>query len=308
MTERNAVGVEMSGAEGWIRQHVSLAGPIELAHQQPWSTVLRVPLLHGLAWFKACGPVQAFEPRLTVELSSRWPDLVPEVLGYDEQRAWLLLADAGTPLNGLGNPPELWLQVLPSVAEVQRGETAHADGHLSHGVPDLRVAMLPEAYESLLRRELPLERAEIEQLHRFEDRFGKLCEELQAHGIPDSIQHDDLHMNNVYIQAGKPRVLDWGDSSISHPFASLVVTFRFLEETNRLPPTDPWLRRLRDAYLEPWGPGFGETFELAICVGGFAHAIASVRQRSFLGTHQRREFDQDFSVILRRALIGVRHG
>src|SRR5437660_7138514 len=40
-------------------------GPIETAHDRPWATVLRVPVADGVVWFKACAPVQAFEPRLT---------------------------------------------------------------------------------------------------------------------------------------------------------------------------------------------------------------------------------------------------
>ena len=49
-------------------------------------------------------------------------------------------------------------------------------------------------------------------------------------------------MANLYVRNERnerPRVLDWGDASISHPFASLVVTFRFLEEVTGLPPGDP---------------------------------------------------------------------
>src|SRR5919204_6865147 len=87
-------------------------------------------------------------------------------------------------------------------------------------------------------------------------------DELAAHGIPETIQHDDLHMANLYAQGGRLRVLDWGDSSISHPFASLVVTFRFLEEINKLSPVDPWFARLRDAYLEPWGRNLTAVFDL----------------------------------------------
>ena len=98
--------------------------------------------------------------------------------------------------------------------------------------------------------------------------------ELATHDVPETIQHDDLHLANLYAQGERLRVLDWGDSSISHPFASLVVTFRFLEETNKLTPTDPWFARLRDAYLEPWGPGLADAFALAIRVGTFAHAFA----------------------------------
>jgi hypothetical protein len=91
--------VDRAVAENWICSHVEPAGAIETAHERPWATVLRVPLDGGgVAWFKACAPVQAFEPRLTAELFARWPDRVAEVLGHDEERAWLLLADAGTPI------------------------------------------------------------------------------------------------------------------------------------------------------------------------------------------------------------------
>ena len=127
-------------------------------------------------------------------------------------------------------------------------------------------------------------------------------DELAAHGIPETIQHDDLHMANLYAQGGRLRVLDWGDSSISHPFASLVVTFRFLEEINKLSPVDPWFARLRDAYLEPWGRNLTAVFDLALRVGMVADAIAWTRQRDHLPEEARPEFDTWFRVVLRRAL------
>jgi len=121
-------------------------------------------------------------------------------------------------------------------------------------------------------------------------------------GLLVPAQHDDLHAGNLYPQAERMRVLDWGDASISHPFASLVVTFQFLEEVNKLPPTDPWFARLRDAYLEPWGRGLGDTFALAMRVGTFAHTIAWVRQRNALPAEARPEFDNVYSIVLRRAV------
>jgi hypothetical protein len=293
--------VDRAAGEEWIRAHVEPVGQIELERERPWSTVLRVPVAGGLAWFKACEPVQAFEPRLTAGLSARWPDRVPEVLGHDEERAWLLTADAGTAVGAHGNPPETWLAALPLYAELQRGEVAHAAEHLAHGVPDLRVAKLPERFEWLLEHELPLEADEIGRLRAFGPRFAELCAELAAHGVPDTLQHDDLHMGNLYVGGERLRVLDWGDSSISHPFASLVVTFRFLEELNGLPPGDPWFARLRDAYLEPWGPGL-EAFALATRVGAFAHAAAWARQRDHLPEAAHADFDKVFPVVLRRAI------
>ncbi len=68
--------------------------------------------------------------------------------------------------------------------------------------------------------------------------------ELAAHEVPQRVQHDDLHLANVYAEGERLRVLDWGDASVSHPFASLVERFRFLEKRNRLPPGDPWFTRL----------------------------------------------------------------
>jgi hypothetical protein len=289
-------------AEDWIRAHVEPVGVIETTHERPWATVLRVPLRGGVAWFKACAPVQAFEPRLTAELFARWPDRVTEVLGHDDERGWLLLADAGTPIREFGNPPEAWLAALPLYAELQRGEAAHMHDHLAHGVPDLRVSTLPARYEDLLRHDLPLERDEIRRLREFAPRFAELCDELAAHELPETIQHDDLHMANLYVQGERLRVLDWGDASISHPFASLVVTFRFLEEITKLPSGDPWFVRLRDAYLEPWGCGLVGAFALAIRVGTFAHSIAWARQRDHLPEEARAEFDRWFPLVLRRAL------
>jgi hypothetical protein len=97
-------------------------------------------------------------------------------------------------------------------------------------------------------------------------------------------------------------VLDWGDASISHPFASLVVTFRFLEEHTGLAPGDPWFTRLRGAYLEPWGRGLGDAFALAVRIGTFARSIAYVRMRTALRPEERPHFDTDFSIVLRRAV------
>jgi hypothetical protein len=289
-------------AEAWIRAHVEPTGAIEPVHERTWATVWRVPTRAGSVFFKACAAVQAFEPRLTAELFARWPDDVPSVIAHDDARGWLLLADAGTPIAVSGNPPEAWLRVLPRYAELQRGETGQTADHLAHGVPDLRLAALPARFDDLLRTDLPLEADEIARLGSYAPRLAAEAVELAARGIPESIQHDDLHMGNVYALEGGLRVLDWGDSSISHPFASLVVTFRFLEQLAGLRSGDPWFDRLRDAYLEPWGRGLATTFDLALRVGAIAHAIARKRQRDFLPEAARAGAAGEYSVVLRRAL------
>jgi hypothetical protein len=298
--------LNLTGAEGWIRAHVEPTGAIETTHVRPWATVMRIPVGGGVIWFKACAPVQAFEPRLTAELYERWPDRVTEVLAVDEARHWLLLGDAGVAVGERGNPPEAWLEALPLYAELQKGETAYALDHIGHGVPDLRTAALPAGYERLLASELPIAKDDVKRLQDYAPRFTELCSALAKLGIQESIQHDDLHVANLYSEGGNLRVVDWGDSSIAHPFFSLLVTLRFLEEFNHLAPNDAWFRRLRDAYLEPWGSGFQETFEIALRVAWFAHAIAWIRQRDSLPHEARPNFNKEFAIILRRAVAETR--
>ncbi len=292
-----------SPAEAWVATSVPIVGGLELVQTEPWASVFRAHAPDGeIVWFKACASHQAFEVPLTASLSARWPTKVTEVLAHDVNRRWLLMADAGETLRKLGNPPERWLEALPAYARLQAGETDRVAEHLDAGVPDLRLARLPERYDDLLAAELPLEPDERAVLAAFRPRFAHLCADLDGHGIEPTVQHDDLHMNNVFAKDEVLRVLDWGDASISHPFFSLFETFRFLIEMNHLHPEDPWFGRLRDAYLEPWGAGHVETFELAQRIAGLARSIAWLDQREALPPKDRPEFDEGFAGMLRIAL------
>ena len=71
---------------------------------------------------------------------------------------------------------------------------------------------------------------------------------------------------------------------------------------NHLGPDDPWFARLRDAYLEPWGPGRVETFELAQRIAGLARSIAWLDQREALPDRDRPAFDEGFAGMLRMGL------
>lgn len=289
----------MEGVEEWINSYVQPAGPAEVVRDRVWATTSRVPTADGLVWFKACAPSHAFEPKVVARLARGWPDLLPRVLAYDAARAWLLMADAGDSFERLGNPPELWLRLLPAYAELQR------DARVPTSVPDRSLNRWPELYEDLARSELPLEQTELERVRRFAPRFTTLCRELAAYGIREAVQHDDLHHKNAFVDGDCLRIVDWGDASRSHPFVSLVVTFRFLEERNGLRPDDAWFGRLRDAYLEPWGTGLISAFDLAQQLGRFAHAFGWIALRRLLPAEQRAEYDIPFRVVLRRALALV---
>lgn len=220
---------------------------LALISDEPWSTVWRTP--DGL-WRKRCKGSWRFEAALTVALASRWPDRVAEVV--DQGEDWLLTRDAGSQI-AEGDPR--WPDVMRLYAALQQGEAAHVEEHVAAGVPDLRLARLPERYAQLL------DEVDDGRLRRFAPRFAELCAELAARGVPETIQHDDLHQFNVYVRDGRPRILDWGDSSVAHPYFSLVATLRHVDD-----------RGITRAFLDAWG-GDEATLALALRVGRIAHAF-----------------------------------
>jgi hypothetical protein len=64
--------------------------------------------------------------------------------------------------------------------------------------------------------------------------------ELAASPVPASLDHNDLHQQNV-LGAGPYRFYDWGDSVVAHAFAAMLVPSQVL--------AGPQLERARDAYL-----------------------------------------------------------
>jgi hypothetical protein len=242
---------------------------------------------------------------LSAALADRWPDRVARVLAIDVDRAWMLTADAGAPLVDLANPPERWLAILPRYAELQRGEAGRVAEHLAAGVPDQRAATLPERFDALLSMTLPLDAGEIDAGRRLRPGLGTLVRRLADAGIPDSLEHADLHNRSVYALGDELRILDWGDASIGHPFVTTVVTFDYLLDTG-IPRGDPWFDRLRDAYLEPWGSGLVPAFELAQRLGRVSRAVGWGRHWSAMGAGAFPGFDAEFPTVLRTAFEALR--
>ncbi len=289
-------------AEAWIRERVEVAGAIEQPHVYPWSTVLRVPTAEDPLWFKATTQeVHGFEPRLTEILAKTRPDRVTELVEIDAGRAWMLMRDAGTRLREL-EPPDLgaWETILPRYAELQIAVAPKAAELLALGVPDQRLAGLPGKVEALLDDDRALmlgESVELspegrDELRRRLPELRALVQRLEAFGIPETIQHDDLHDGQVFVRDGHSRILDWGDSCISHPFHTLTVTLRALAWRHGIQPGSEQLLRLRDAYLEPFGAPAAAA-DLAYRTGTLGRALAWHRYVSAAAPEERDPEDAE---------------
>lgn len=246
----------LAKARAWIESKVTVTGEIEQPHVRSWSTVLRVPTGEGVVFFKAALPELAHDVVVTSTLARLRPDLVLAPLAVDLDRKWMLLPDGGERLRELlaREPhPRPWYELLPAYADLQLTSADGLDGMVEQGLPDLRLGRIPEVAELL--------GAELGEQAPARDRFATLCLELAAFGIPETIQHDDLHDGNIFAGERGYRIFDWGDSVAAHPFLSLVVALRGIAYRFELGDRDPDLERLRDAYLERF-TAYGTAAEL----------------------------------------------
>jgi hypothetical protein len=214
----------LAEAHAWIRGQVNPVGPIEQPHVRPWSTVLRVPTRDGDVYFKANALGFEHEARTLAVLAPFAPDLLPELVAIDADRDWMLIRDAGTRLREQPDAAR-WEDVLARYADLQRAVAPRSAELAAAQVPDRRLARLPELYTDVGGRDVEL--------------VVELCAELEAFGVPETIQHDDLHDGQIFVSAGRARILDWGDACLTHPFLTFGVTMQFAPHT-------------LDAYLSRW--------------------------------------------------------
>jgi hypothetical protein len=242
-----------AAAETWMREHLDAPaqGPIEQVRAVPWSVTLRAQTANGPRWFKANTMDCAYEATLAGLLGGWLPDAVLRPFATDPERGWMLTEDAGPTLREI-NPGENKEKMLHAYAQLQRTVSDRAAELIAAGVPDQRVPLMPGHLASLLadnrvRADLGPER--LQSVEAMVPAFGDWCAELAADGIAASLQHDDLHDNNVFPNGrGGYRFFDWGDASVAHPFGVLLVALNAVEHSGE----DADTARLRDAYLEPW--------------------------------------------------------
>jgi hypothetical protein len=217
----------LAGAMDWVDRRLVEAGrprtgEPDQVHVRPWATAIRVPTGPGPTWFKANTEELVHEVLVTHLVAQRVPDRVPPLIADDPERGWMLMDDAGTRLREvIAEERDLsrWVDVLDGAADIARALEADVDRLVAAGVPDRRLAVLPDRYAELV------ESADVEQ--RFRDavpRVREMAEELASYGVPETLQHDDLHDGQVFVKGDRQLILDWGDAVVSHPFFTLSVT------------------------------------------------------------------------------------
>jgi Ser/Thr protein kinase RdoA (MazF antagonist) len=214
------------------------------------SCVLRFQTPEGATYLKALPPEYASEVALTRLLGARHPDHIPPVLATDEQRRWLLLGEAGPPMDD--NNITHWEAAVTLLARLQIASADDLEPLLATGCLDQRPRELAAQVDLLVGDAdvcAALDADEYAQLRALAPTLKVRCEQLAAFGLPSALVHGDLHTGNISLLQGRLVFVDWGDGCVAHPFFAL---FALLDEhyfPKHVPDADA---RLRALYLSQW--------------------------------------------------------
>ncbi|MFD0370441.1 aminoglycoside phosphotransferase family protein [Streptomyces sp. NPDC127114] len=280
-------GTALGWAERGLARHgLRETGPREV-RVRPWSILVRFrtgPADRDAFWFKASAPAAGFEAALGGALADWVPEHVMAPLAVDAERGWCLLPDGGPLLRGVLDRGDAdlgdWLTAVGQYARMQRALTPYADRMTELGVPSARTRHLPEIFDGLVGTNPTFAPETRDSLRARRPLLLQWCEELDAIGVPDSLDHCDLHDGQVLAPgAGRFTFFDWGDAAVAHPFASLLVPARDVRE--RYGPET--VTAVRDAYLEPWTdlgvplPELRRAATLAVRLAALSRAVSWFR-------------------------------
>lgn len=259
-----------SAAVAWADTQLRAAGlertgEATQPHLRPWGTVLRIPTSGGVHWLKAPGPQNTFEIGLYQLFAELCPDRTLTALAADAEQGWILLPDGGPVIGDSAQGADLvdaLQEALPRYARLQRDLSPHVGRLLRIGVTDMRPEEMPRRFEQALdvvgayveRHGDEADRQAHRDIAAMREAFGSWCAELAASPVPASLDHGDLHPWNIFVstasRGGRTAFYDWGDSVVTHPFASMLVVLGVVRQFLGIADEAPAIQRIRDAYLE----------------------------------------------------------
>jgi len=204
-----------------------ITGPIEQPRIQFWSTQLVVPSDRGRVWLKQNNAGQSFEAALVARLAELAPGRVVEPIAVDHERGLLLSPDQGPTLRERdGGTAADWTGVLAEFGALQRQLSPYAAEIAATGRPGLRARDTPAYVEQRIDELARLGGGDPRGLSREDAAAATMalpelvdaCTELDPSGIPDSLQHNDLHDDNAFPSvAGAAEVLRFRRRRVKPP-------------------------------------------------------------------------------------------
>jgi hypothetical protein len=240
----------------------SVVGPVTAMRQHKlrgWATVWQVQTADGVWFAKQNCPGQEVEVPLMALLARVAPERVVPVEAARD--GFLLTPDQGEVFyDTAGGDLENWVRLTRDAALLQRELVDHLDELLDLGMTRLRPEESPDYLAARVEQYAALGAEDPRRLSpEVADRLRahlpvvrRWAEEVAALGLPLTLNHNDLHENNVFDVEGRLRFFDFGDSLVTEPLGVLLIPLNILGEKLAADGDDPRLWRVADAALEVW--------------------------------------------------------
>lgn len=199
---------------------------VSVHRERQWGSIWKLVVDDGGYWFKRGHPALWREVGLRRVLIRFAPNDVLPCFADDAERGWMLTADQGATLAGRAREEgsHHYAELAAALARVQRAvDPVHLEAlDLPVFAPEDATARLDDvlAWFAALPGDHPAhvdDRARAQALVRIEGLVNRWAE--LGRGLPGvGLDHNDLHAGNAYPG---PRISDWGDAVMGHPFGSL---------------------------------------------------------------------------------------
>jgi hypothetical protein len=245
----------------WVTE---LAGPVTSSAEvktRPWASVWKLETTNGVVFAKQNCVGQRHETSLLRTLSQACPERVVEVVGLDQDRGLVATADAGPVVGPENRDLDIWCTIVQAAATLQRALVSHAAQLVESGVAAIDFQMA-DVYVSQRQSELHslppsdprhLTALALAEVERASEPIAEAMKVLSDLDLPLSLQHNDLHGNNVCVNSGTFRFFDFADSVVGEPLGVLLIPLRILTMEWGLAPDSPEVAHVVNAYLEVWG-------------------------------------------------------
>ncbi|WP_373894062.1 phosphotransferase family protein [Virgibacillus sp. CBA3643] len=239
--------------EAWVEQKLPYR-PIAFEQIRSWerSALFKIKTTKDNYYFKAVPDVFSHEPSIHNYIAEQHPSYVPEVIALDSEKKWYIMGELQGDLLGKSTNISHWENALHRMVTIQKGSLIHSDKLQKLGCPVRPVieALNNHLEESLgelaSNNNISLEKHTV--LKKSIPFMLSLARKLHESRLPISLDHGDLFGGNIIVQQEQPVIYDWSDSSLTHPFLSVIV---LLEEVSEYF-SEEESQKLLDSYLEEW--------------------------------------------------------
>jgi hypothetical protein len=218
----------------WVGQQAPFGSTDGIRQIQQWNASSASYLLQlssknrTSSWLKIVNPAHSAEYRVTLSLTSIFPEYLPLITSsHDIWGAWLM-EDCGPSMEKreLSEPGTVW-SLSRRLAELQETSVSQIQRLLESGCTHWNLeriysgvaAALPLLEEAMEAQDIPgvprLGRSRLDELCEATE---EACYRLGSVGIPDSLIHNDLQLENIIGRPACCRFIDWDQAGAGNPF------------------------------------------------------------------------------------------